>query len=82
MDIQPRHAHITAQLEWDLENMEETGFISNSSQLNIHWDSDERVAFMIDDSAVNELLDQVTILNYFFVTNSKVEQVQYLWYHL
>uniref|UniRef100_A0A0N4V4W9 Fatty-acid and retinol-binding protein 1 n=1 Tax=Enterobius vermicularis TaxID=51028 RepID=A0A0N4V4W9_ENTVE len=60
VDIQPRHAHITAQLEWDLENMEETGFISNSSQLNIHWDSDERVAFMIDDSAVNELLDQIT----------------------
>uniref|UniRef100_A0A0N5AN04 Fatty-acid and retinol-binding protein 1 n=1 Tax=Syphacia muris TaxID=451379 RepID=A0A0N5AN04_9BILA len=60
VDIQPRHAHIVTQLEWNLSDMNSTEFFDNSSQLNIHWENDRSLAFLIDETAVNTLLEQIT----------------------
>lgn len=61
ISIAERHAVINAQLEWNETAMFGTrdAFAANGTDIELEWDTDERVAVWIDDAAINEMLDQV-----------------------
>uniref|UniRef100_A0A914ZV50 Fatty-acid and retinol-binding protein 1 n=1 Tax=Parascaris univalens TaxID=6257 RepID=A0A914ZV50_PARUN len=61
ISIAERHAVINAQLEWNETAMFGTNgaFTTNGTDVELEWDTDERVAVWIDDVAINEMLDQI-----------------------
>ncbi|KHN86011.1 hypothetical protein Tcan_09501 [Toxocara canis] len=61
VSIAEKHALVSAQLEWNETAMvEDEGTPSaNATEFELEWDTDERIAVWIDDTAINEILDQI-----------------------
>ncbi|VDK57640.1 unnamed protein product [Anisakis simplex] len=61
--VAEKHALVNAQLEWNetnlLDDSEENQDFLNNTDLELEWGSDERFIVWIDDSAINEVLDQI-----------------------